>query len=80
MTELILKNNVESGKLNSIVSFLKAWDIDVEVRTRHGHRKIQALPPSSTPSFSSKWANQFSLVNDPQDERYNILLDKYDLR
>jgi len=33
MTELILKNKIDHRKLNSIVGFLKAWDIEVEIKT-----------------------------------------------
>ena len=33
MTELILKSKIDRKKLNSIVGFLKAWDIDAEIKT-----------------------------------------------
>ena len=33
MTELILKSKIDHRKLSSIVGFLKAWDIDVEIKT-----------------------------------------------
>ncbi len=33
MTELILKSKINHQKLNSIVRFLRAWDIEVEVKT-----------------------------------------------
>jgi hypothetical protein len=33
MTELILKNRIDRKKLTSIVEFLKAWDIDAEIKT-----------------------------------------------
>ena len=33
MTELILKNKIDKKRLDSIVFFLKSWDIDVEIRT-----------------------------------------------
>lgn len=73
MTELLLKNNIGDKKLNSIVSFLKSWGVDVEVRTQHTPRTMHS-------SFADKWAGKFSLVTDTEDERYNMLLDKYDLR
>ena len=33
MTELILKSPIDRKKLNFIVGFLKAWDIDTEIKT-----------------------------------------------
>ena len=78
MTELLLKNNIGDKKLNSIVSFLKSWGVDVEVRTHHTQRTMRSIPVVH--SFSNKWAGKFSLVTDAEDERYNMLLDKYDLR
>ena len=33
MTELIFKSKIDYIKLNSIIGFLKAWDIDAEIRT-----------------------------------------------
>jgi len=33
MTELILKSKIDRRKLNSIIGFLKAWDIDAEIKT-----------------------------------------------
>jgi hypothetical protein len=33
MTELVLKSKIHKKKLDSIVFFLKAWDIDVEVKS-----------------------------------------------
>ncbi|MFA5649866.1 MAG: hypothetical protein WC914_01815 [Proteiniphilum sp.] len=32
MTELVLKGKIDQKKLDSIVNFLRSWDIDVEVR------------------------------------------------
>jgi hypothetical protein len=32
MTELVLKNKIDKRKLDSIIHFLKSWDIDVEVK------------------------------------------------
>jgi hypothetical protein len=70
MTEFVLKNNIGDKKLNSIVSFLRLWGIDVEYHT----------PRTTHSSFADKWAGKFSLVTDTEDERYNMLLNKYDLQ
>ena len=32
MTELVLKGEIDQKKLDSIVNFLRSWDIDVEVK------------------------------------------------
>jgi len=33
MTELIFKNRIDKKKLDSIIFFLKSWNIDVEIKT-----------------------------------------------
>jgi hypothetical protein len=33
MTELILKNNIDRQKLDSIIIFLKSWGIDAEIKS-----------------------------------------------
>jgi hypothetical protein len=46
MTQLIIKNAIDRKKLNSIVEFLKEWDIDAEIKTTSveteskTHRKV----------------------------------------
>ncbi|MFA7492049.1 MAG: hypothetical protein WCZ43_00815 [Proteiniphilum sp.] len=32
MTELVLNGKIDEKKLDSIINFLRAWDIDVEVK------------------------------------------------
>ena len=32
MTELVLKGKIDRKKLDSIVNFLRSWDIDVEIK------------------------------------------------
>jgi hypothetical protein len=33
MTALILKSKLDSKKLDSLILFMKSWDIDVEIKT-----------------------------------------------
>jgi len=33
MTELVFKSKIDYVKLTSIIGFLKAWDIDAEIKT-----------------------------------------------
>jgi hypothetical protein len=46
MTELRLKSKIDRKKLISIVNFLKAWDVDAEIKTtsveknNKNHRKV----------------------------------------
>jgi len=33
MTQLVLKGNIEKKKLDSLLLFLRSWDIDAEIKT-----------------------------------------------
>ena len=55
MTELILKNRIDRQRLNSIVTFLKAWGIDAEIKTTTTS-KIKVKEPFSQ-SFGM-WADR----------------------
>jgi hypothetical protein len=33
MTEIILKNNIDKNKIDALLSFLKSWGLDAELRT-----------------------------------------------
>jgi hypothetical protein len=33
MTEIILKNNIDKNKIDALLSFLKSWGLDAEIRT-----------------------------------------------
>ena len=55
MTELILKNRIDRQRLNSIVTFLKAWGVDAEIKTT-ATSKIKVKEPFSQ-SFGM-WADR----------------------
>jgi predicted nucleic acid-binding protein len=50
MTELILKNKVSRKKLHSIIRFLKALDIEAEVKDTHERKKETVNDP-----FTEVW-------------------------
>jgi len=56
MTELILKNDIDRHKLNSIIIFLNSWGIDAEIKTAATSKIINAEEPFSK-SFGM-WANR----------------------
>ena len=33
MTQIILKDDIEQSKIDALLSFLKSWDIEVELKT-----------------------------------------------
>ena len=33
MTEIIFKNNIDKSKIDALLSFLKTWGLDAELRT-----------------------------------------------
>jgi hypothetical protein len=33
MTEIVLKNNIEKSKMDALLSFLKTWGLEAELRT-----------------------------------------------
>lgn len=33
MTEIILKNNIDKRKMDALLSFLKSWGLDAELKT-----------------------------------------------
>lgn len=37
MTEIVLKNNIDKSKIDALLSFLKTWGFDAEVRTTNEH-------------------------------------------
>ncbi len=44
MTELVLKGRISQKKLDSIINFLKSWDIDVEVKATAATKKADENP------------------------------------
>jgi hypothetical protein len=37
MTEIVLKNNIDKSKMDALLSFLKTWGLEAELRTINEH-------------------------------------------
>ncbi|WP_316843696.1 hypothetical protein [Pedobacter psychrodurus] len=43
MTEIILKDKIEQGKIDALLTFLKSLDIDAELRTTEEQKSTEAV-------------------------------------
>jgi hypothetical protein len=65
---------VESGLCDQKVEVILIPHVQERER-----RKKRSLEGEATP-FVDKWAGAFSLVDDPDDDKYNRLKERYDLK
>ena len=68
-TELVLKNEVDHQKLNSIVIFLKTWGIDAEIRTIATRKKAIAKEEPFSQSFGM-WAGRDINIKEIRQKAY----------
>ena len=75
MTELILKDRIDRQRLNSIVTFLKSWGIEAEVKTTTTP-KIGVEKPFSQ-SFGM-WADRDIDIKEIRQKTYERRMKSYE--
>jgi hypothetical protein len=59
MQQLILKKEIPSFKMEALLHFLKAWDIEVELESKPSNvkTKVAEITLMSEPALATDWLN-----------------------
>ncbi|MDR1813632.1 MAG: hypothetical protein LBR18_02145 [Tannerella sp.] len=75
MTEILLKSNINTQQLNSLIWFLRSWNIEAEVKSSQVRRRDAEDPFAEVRGI---WANRDYNLKEVRKQTYKRRTKTYD--